>query len=137
MKNKVLIFVVSVFSWFIFSAEGCLDGNINGTPGPVLPDPPCEKPVLAYPLNGDTSVSIETVLIWDSQCTFNAHIQISKYSSFDQMVFDSLNWGGTQQQITLGILEHNTVYYWRVKSSGLFQQWSDWSTIQWFKTISN
>jgi len=94
-------------------------------------DPPM-IPVLISPPDGLRNAASSIALSWNPVPNLiGYHLQVSKTSSFDQMVFEMPSVTKTEQEI--GPLKFSTAYYWRVRantSGGM----SDWSKIWFFIT---
>ncbi len=73
-------------------------------------------PVLTYPLNNSSGISITTLLDWDSLTTANSYqTLISTDSLFGNIVWDTAGIVNSFVNVRSGILTNNIKYYWKVR----------------------
>lgn len=95
-----------------------------------------QTPSLISPTNGSSSVSITPLLDWnDISGASSYNIQVSNNSSFTSPIINLSSLPTSQYQINSGILQANTLYYWRVSATGI-NGTSDWTSAWNFTTIA-
>jgi hypothetical protein len=89
-------------------------------------------PVLVTPLDGSINVSVAPTLVWESAPFAETyHIQVATTPDYSVLIID--NPGITDTFLSLSNLDHDTEYYWRVRSQNVAGE-SDWSTFWTFRT---
>jgi len=97
---------------------------------------PPPVPVLLSPANGATNVSLTPLFAWMSSTGAVAYrIQISTSQTFTTTVVNTVV-TSTQYQVSSGVLNYNTTYYWRVNATNAGGT-SNWSVIFSFNTIAS
>ena len=94
--------------------------------GTILP------PILSYPPDGATNVSISPTLSWNSSSGATSYsLQVSTNNSFTNLIYDQSGLSDTSKQISG--LSNSTQYFWHVNATN-GSQTSDWSDIWSFTT---
>ena len=96
-------------------------------------------PSLISPSNGSEITDIRPTFQWSSVTGSNYYgLQLSRNSSFTDMVRDNLTIYGTSWQLDNQDLTNGQTYYWRIRSNSPIGQWSNyWSfNIQQQETVS-
>jgi hypothetical protein len=101
--------------------------NRQGNLGNTVPD----VPVLTYPQNYSTGVSLASYLEWYSYMATSYTLQVSKNSSFTNLVFNQSGLQNEYQDLTG--LAANTTYFWRVSAENNYGT-SGWSVAWQFTT---
>jgi len=101
--------------------------NGQGNIGNTVPD----VPVLTYPQNYSTGASLTSYLEWYSYMAISYTLQVSKNSSFTNLVFNQSGLQYDYQDLTG--LTANTTYYWRVSAENNYGT-SGWSVAWQFTT---
>ena len=111
--------------------EGPFSSPFNFT---TMIGPPA-APLLQAPANGDTTVSRFPLFDWSDVPNANQYIiQVSTDPSFNSGIVINQGTNISQFQVTLPVLQNNTVYYWRVNASNSGGT-SPWSTTFNFRTV--
>lgn len=88
-------------------------------------------PVLVAPANGASNVAKDAEVVWNFLTTAKSYIlQISRSSSFTEFIYNNTMTG---TNISIGIFEKATVYYWRVAAVNSFGT-TAWSSVYSFTT---
>lgn len=91
-------------------------------------------PVLLSPPNNATNVSAVALLDWgDAMLAVNYHLNIATDLNFNNMIQSTDTITLSQYKIQPGILNHNTLYFWRVRAINTLGQ-SKWSSVFVFRT---
>lgn len=115
------VFFTSALSGYVVGTNG----NILATTTGGFPIPPA--PVLTLPVNGAVNVSLTPLLDWDSASGANYyHLQLATDTIYNSPVIDSGNIPLTSLNVPSGLLNNNTLYYWRVRglNPGATGAWS-------------
>ncbi len=94
-----------------------------------------QTPTLLSPTNGSTNVILNPLLDWSDitgATTYN--VQIASNSNFTIMVSDLSGLTGSHYQVPTGILQGNSMYYWRASASNS-NGTSSWTTVWNFMTL--
>ncbi|MBL7127983.1 MAG: T9SS type A sorting domain-containing protein [Ignavibacteria bacterium] len=93
-------------------------------------------PVLISPPNVSTQVSLTPTLDWDGiQNAFDYGVQVSDEPNFNTTVVDVTGLSATEYQVPEGILNLNTVYFWRTNARNGMGT-SPYSSIWYFTTTT-
>lgn len=99
----------------------------------VVPPPPV--PALSAPSNGATGVELTPLLNWnDVTGSTKYRVQVSLASDFSTTLIDDSGIVASEYQISSGILNSNTLYFWRAAVKGS-SSWSSFSSPWSFTTI--
>lgn len=99
----------------------------------VVPPPPV--PALSAPANGATGVELTPLLNWnDVTGSTKYRVQVSLASDFSTTQIDDSGIVASEYQISSGILNSNTLYFWRAAVKGS-SSWSSFSSPWSFTTI--
>ena len=92
-------------------------------------------PVLISPPNASTQVSLTPTLDWEGvQNAFDYSVQVSDEPNFNTTVVDVTGLSSTEYQVPEGMLDLNTVYFWRTNASNGMGT-GPWS-VKWFFTTT-
>ncbi|MBZ0201551.1 MAG: T9SS type A sorting domain-containing protein [Ignavibacteria bacterium] len=113
--------------------------GINGTViktttgGWVLPG----AATLSAPNNGQTCFSLTGTLDWSDVAPpiSNYRVQIATDAAFAFLVHNVAGLNISQYVIPVSILNHNTLYYWRVKATNQVGESASWSSVRNFRTV--
>ncbi len=94
-------------------------------------------PSLVSPDNADYAITLNDTLTWSNVSQADSYqLQIDEESSFDSPVYDAGGIGDTTTTLNSAPLNHNTMYYWRIKAlKSSPQTYSQWSQERSFTTI--
>jgi hypothetical protein len=99
-----------------------------------LPPPP-EHPALIAPNDGSVDQPITTTLDWNDVPSATAYrVQVAMTIDFGSLVLDEGNLVISNYNLPEGLLDHNTLYYWRVAASSNAGSGA-WSAIWSFITV--
>jgi photosystem II stability/assembly factor-like uncharacterized protein len=120
---------VNVMTGFTCGTNGTiLKTTTGGFPFPSQPN-------LISPPNGATGVSLTPLLDWDSVTTAKTYrVQLSPDSSFGTTLIDSADIVFPRLNVPSGILNNNTLYFWRVRGINAAGE-GPWSLTFRFRTI--
>ncbi len=91
-------------------------------------------PILISPENNRTDLPVNVLFVWrETAGAVKYHLQVSESPVFNNITFESEDITETEHLLR-DVLEHNTVYYWRVAAINEGGK-SPWSAIWQFKTI--
>lgn len=124
------------YSWKVASINSGGQGNYSAPFNFTTMIGPPAAPLLQAPPNGDTTVSRFPLFDWsDVPSASNYIIQVATNPNF-QTQYIVINQGQniSQFQVTLPVLQNNTVYYWRVNASNSGGT-GPWSTTWNFRTV--
>lgn len=96
---------------------------------------PFSPPLLLYPQNNETKISLNPTLNWSE--VFGAvryKVQLSTDSTFSTTIINDSSLTSSQFAISPGTLTVNTLYYWRVAAKDS-STWSSFSPIWRFRTL--
>ena len=97
--------------------------------------PPPLPPVLIVPANNSNNVSLTPDLDWHNSSNAAFYrVNIATDLNFNNIVFDSDSIGLSSFSVPPGILNVNTLYFWRVNANNAGGT-SDWSTTFIFRTV--
>lgn len=97
--------------------------------------PPPLPPVLIVPANNSNNVSLTPDLDWHNSSNAAFYrVNIATDLNFNNIVFDSDSIGLSSFSVPPGILNVNTLYFWRVNANNAGGT-SDWSTTYVFRTV--
>jgi hypothetical protein len=114
-------------------------GTINSdyceeTPATTLPPPP-SAPALQSPSSGSTVPDLTPRLEWGaSSGAISYGVQLSTSSRFTSLALDVTGITDLFYDVPEGVLNWNTVYYWRVNASNSYDSTSSWSRYRYFRT---
>ena len=94
-------------------------------------------PTLIYPANNSSSITLTPLIDWsdvNGASTYNLQVSISP--GFTSLTINLSSLSSSQYQVPSGILQANTIYYWRASSSNSFGT-SGWSAIWNFTTLAS
>ncbi|NUN09956.1 MAG: choice-of-anchor D domain-containing protein [Ignavibacteriaceae bacterium] len=103
------------YYWRVCAGNEAGWGSFSGwfTFRTIVPVP--TVPVLSYPVNNTTGVSLTPLLIWNRTAyTEKYHLQLSADSIFSSFVINDSTL--TDTSYLADTLQHKTTYFWRVKS---------------------
>lgn len=94
------------------------------------------SPTLTFPQNNATNVSLTTLLDWNDVPTATGYdLQLATNNNFENPIINVNNLTSSQYSVASGLLQNNTLYYWRVRTKRNSEV-SPWSNAQ-FTTVSN
>ena len=94
---------------------------------------PPEIPTLVSPAYNSTTISIDTMLVWqESSGAGTYQVQISEFSDFNDLYIDSI--GLYETFIEINHLKYGSEYFWRVRAENSSGK-SDWSAVWRFTTL--
>lgn len=96
-----------------------------------------QAPTLISPTNGASSVTLTPLIDWSDvtgATTYN--VQVANNSGFNSPVIDLSSLPTSQYQVPSGILQANTLYYWRASASNS-NGTSSWTTAWNFTTLAS
>jgi transcriptional regulator CtsR len=97
--------------------------------------PPPAAPVLKSPASGSTVPSLTPRLEWNASSGATSYdVQVSTSSSFTSLVVDVTGITDLFYDIAPGILNWNTIYYWRANAANSYNSTSSWSSYRYFRT---
>lgn len=97
--------------------------------------PPPAVPVLFAPANGAAGVELTPLLNWnDVTGSTKYRVQVSLSSDFSSALIDDSTIVVSEYQVSSGILNSNTQFYWRVAAKGS-SSWSSFSSAWSFTTL--
>lgn len=86
------------------------------------------SPVLLIPANGSSVPTLLPLLDWNESSGANTYgLQVSTNIGFTTTIINLSSLTASQYQIASGILQYNTLYYWRVNASNTYGTGA-WST---------
>ncbi|MCU0372870.1 MAG: T9SS type A sorting domain-containing protein, partial [Ignavibacteria bacterium] len=101
------------------------------TPGPTPPI----SPALLSPANNSSWISLTPLLDWsDVSGVTSYNLQVSTNSQFTSTIINLSNLTTSQYQVSSGLLQINTTYYWRVSSTN-GNGTGQWSVVWSFTTL--
>ena len=109
-------------------------GEASATTLPVPPPPP-GTPTLKSPPTRSTVPTLTPTLEWSASSEAISYgVQVSTSYGFTDLVVNETGIADPYYDIAPGILNGNTIYYWRVNASGTFGGTSGWSRYGYFRT---
>ena len=95
-----------------------------------------QTPSLISPANASSSVTLTPLLDWSDITGANTYnVQVANNSNFTTPVIDLSSLPSSQYQVGSGILQSNTLYYWRVSASNS-NGTSNWTSAWNFTTLA-
>jgi len=96
-----------------------------------------QTPTLISPINGASSVTLTPLIDWsDVSGATSYNLQVATNPGFSTPVIDLSSLPSSQYQVPSGILQANTLYYWRVSASNS-NGTSAWATAWNFTTLAS
>jgi hypothetical protein len=96
-----------------------------------------QTPTLISPTNGASSVTLTPLIDWsDVSGATSYNIQVANNSGFTSPIIDLSSLPSSQYQVPSGLLQANTLYYWRASASNS-NGTSAWATAWNFTTIAS
>jgi transcriptional regulator CtsR len=109
-------------------------GYSNEASAATLPPPP-PAPTLKSPTSASTVPSLTPRLEWNaSNGAVSYGVQVSTSSSFTNLLVNETGITNLYYDIAPGILNWNTIYYWRVNAKNSYGSTSGWSRSRYFRT---
>ena len=106
----------------------------NEASATTLPPPP-PAPTLKSPASASTVPSLTPRLEWNASSGATEYgLQVATTSSFTNLIVNETGITDLFYDVSEGILNWNTTYYWRVNARNSFGSTSSWSTSRYFKT---
>jgi transcriptional regulator CtsR len=101
----------------------------------TTPPPPPVAPTLKSPVSGSTVPTLTPRLEWNvSSGVVSYGVQVSTSPSFTNLLINETGITNLYYDIAPGILNRNTIYYWRVNARNSFDSTSSWSRYRYFRT---
>ena len=95
------------------------------------------SPTLVSPANGSSGVTLMPLLDWsDVTGATSYNLQVANNAGFSLPVIDLSSLPSSQYQVPSGILQANTIYYWRASASNS-NGTSNWATAWNFTTLAS
>ncbi len=117
----------TTYYWRVLAANSAGEGPWSTSRYFTTGTAPPAAPMLLYPPNNATGVSLTPTLDWnDVPSATTYRVQVSTNSGFTTTVVNMLTGSSSQYTIPSGVLSYNVQYYWRVRASnaGGDGQWS-------------
>ena len=126
----------SIYYWRARAINGIGTGDWSVTFNfTTLPIPPPAAPALIAPPNSSVGVSLTPLLDWTGVSSASSYgVQISSDVNFNNLVHSQQNILNTEYTVPSGVLNNNTLYFWRVNAVNSFGT-SPWSTEWIFRTL--
>jgi len=106
----------------------------NEASATTLPPPP-PAPTLTSPASAATVSSLTPRLQWNaSSGAVSYGVQVSTSSTFTNLIVNETGIANLYYDIAPGILNWNTIYYWRINARNGYGSTSGWSSYRYFRT---
>ena len=122
------------YYWRVMATNEVGLGQWSGTRNFTTQVPSPGTTGLTAPANNSTNISLTPMLDWeDAQNSIEYQLHLSTDSTFSNVILSTDTISSTEFQISGGLLDNMTVYYWRVRGKSLCEN-GEWSEVWHFRT---